>query len=63
MLGDWREEAVHTNASHDELIVFTTDRPTATRLCTPAHNPATATPWPSRAICSPTTSTTSSAPA
>ena len=40
ILGDWREEAVHTNASHDELIVFTTDRPTATRLYTPAHNPA-----------------------
>lgn len=40
ILGDWREEAVYTNASHDELIVFTTDRPSATRLYTPAHNPA-----------------------
>ncbi|GAA5068938.1 hypothetical protein HNP84_009034 [Thermocatellispora tengchongensis] len=40
ILGDWREEAVYTNAGYDELIVFTTDRPTTTRLYTLAHNPA-----------------------
>ncbi|RKN12495.1 hypothetical protein D7319_00565 [Streptomyces radicis] len=40
ILGDWREEAVYTNADHDELIIFTTDHPTDTRLYTPAHNPA-----------------------
>ncbi|WP_416983930.1 hypothetical protein [Streptomyces sp. T028] len=40
ILGDWREEAVYTNASYDELIVFTTNQPTTTRLYTLAHNPA-----------------------
>ncbi|GGW73125.1 rhamnogalacturonan lyase family protein [Streptomyces caelestis] len=40
ILGDWREEAVYTNASHNQLIIFTTDRPTSTRLYTLAHNPA-----------------------
>ncbi|MFI6513361.1 hypothetical protein ACIBCT_37645 [Streptosporangium sp. NPDC050855] len=40
LLGDWREEVVYTNASFDELIIFTTDRPTSTRLYTLAHNPA-----------------------
>ncbi|MET2718262.1 hypothetical protein ABXV03_21260 [Streptomyces harbinensis] len=40
ILGDWREEAVYTNAAHDELIIFTTDIPTDTRLYTLAHNPA-----------------------
>jgi len=40
IMGDWREEAVYTDADHDELIVFTTDRPTDTRLYTLAHNPA-----------------------
>lgn len=40
LMGDWREEAVYPNASNDELIVFTTDRPTDTRLYTLAHNPA-----------------------
>lgn len=40
ILGDWREEAVYTNASYNELIVFTTNQPTTTRLYTPAHNPA-----------------------
>lgn len=40
ILGDWREEVVHTDADHDELIIFTTDRPTDTRLYTLAHNPA-----------------------
>ncbi|ASO20708.1 hypothetical protein FHR81_005523 [Actinoalloteichus hoggarensis] len=40
ILGDWREEVVYTNAARDELIVFTTDQPTDTRLYTLAHNPA-----------------------
>ena len=40
ILGDWREEAVYTNAEENELIVFTTDVPTDTRLYTLAHNPA-----------------------
>ncbi|MET8981902.1 hypothetical protein ABZX85_40540 [Streptomyces sp. NPDC004539] len=40
ILGDWREEAVYTNAAYDELIVFTTNQPTTTRLYTLAHNPA-----------------------
>ena len=40
LFGDWREEVVYTNAAFDELIVFTTDKPTTTRLYTLAHNPA-----------------------
>nr|WP_175541614.1 hypothetical protein [Streptomyces aidingensis] len=40
LFGDWREEAVYTNADFNELIIFTTDRPTSTRLYTLAHNPA-----------------------
>ncbi|WP_460796845.1 rhamnogalacturonan lyase family protein [Microbacterium sp. GXF0217] len=40
ILGDWREEVVMTNSTFDELIVFTTDAPTDTRLYTLAHNPA-----------------------
>jgi rhamnogalacturonan endolyase len=40
LLGDWREEVVLPNGSYDELIVFTTDRPTDIRLYTLAHNPA-----------------------
>ncbi|WP_338900103.1 hypothetical protein WBG99_34285 [Streptomyces sp. TG1A-60] len=40
ILGDWREEAVYTNASYSELIIFTTNQPTSTRLYTLAHNPA-----------------------
>ncbi|WP_159029959.1 RICIN domain-containing protein [Streptomyces marincola] len=40
LFGDWREEAVYTNAAHNELIIFTTDQPTSTRLYTLAHNPA-----------------------
>ncbi|MFI7020776.1 hypothetical protein [Streptomyces sp. NPDC050164] len=40
LFGDWREEAVYTNAAHDELIVFTTNQPTTHRLYTLAHNPA-----------------------
>ncbi|MFD6276343.1 hypothetical protein ACFWFI_12335 [Streptomyces sp. NPDC060209] len=40
IMGDWREEAVYTDADYDELIVFTTNQPTDTRLYTLAHNPA-----------------------
>ncbi|MDT0320623.1 rhamnogalacturonan lyase family protein [Streptomyces millisiae] len=40
LLGDWREEAVYTNAAYDELIIFTTNQPSNTRLYTLAHNPA-----------------------
>ncbi|MEV6714604.1 hypothetical protein AB0M48_21515 [Lentzea sp. NPDC051208] len=40
ILGDWREEAVYTNAGYNELIIFTTNHPTSTRLYTLAHNPA-----------------------
>ena len=40
ILGDWREEVLYTNAALDELIIFTTDRPSTTRLYTLAHNPA-----------------------
>ncbi|GAB3084558.1 hypothetical protein [Isoptericola nanjingensis] len=40
IVGDWREEAVYTNAGFDELIVFTTDVPSDLRLPTLAHDPA-----------------------
>ncbi|MCF6466865.1 hypothetical protein FAF44_00345 [Nonomuraea sp. MG754425] len=40
IFGDWREEVVMTNAAYDELVIFTTDKPTITRLYTLAHNPA-----------------------
>ncbi|MGR6921931.1 rhamnogalacturonan lyase family protein [[Actinomadura] parvosata] len=40
ILGDWREEVVMPSSDYDELVVFTTDRPTSTRLYTLAHNPA-----------------------
>ena len=40
ILGDWREEVVYTNGSFNELIIFTTNQPTNTRLYTLAHNPA-----------------------
>jgi rhamnogalacturonan endolyase len=40
ILGDWREEAVYTNASFNELIIFTTNQPSSTRLYALAHNPA-----------------------
>ena len=38
--GDWREEVVLPNGSYNELIVYTTDRPSDIRLYTLAHNPA-----------------------
>jgi hypothetical protein len=40
ILGDWREEAVYTNAAYDQLIIFTTNVPSSNRLYTLAHNPA-----------------------
>jgi hypothetical protein len=40
ILGDWREEAVYTNAAYNQLIIFTTNQPSSTRLYTLAHNPA-----------------------
>ncbi|TDC84193.1 carbohydrate-binding protein [Micromonospora sp. KC606] len=40
ILGDWREEVVYTNARFNELIIFTTNQLTNTRLYTLAHNPA-----------------------
>ncbi|MGP3915548.1 rhamnogalacturonan lyase family protein [Nonomuraea sp. 10N515B] len=40
ILGDWREEVVYTNAAYNELIIFTTNQPSSTRLYTLAHNPA-----------------------
>jgi hypothetical protein len=40
ILGDWREEVVYTNAAYNELIIFTTNVPSSTRLYTLAHNPA-----------------------
>ncbi|HWS39648.1 MAG TPA: hypothetical protein VN408_43735 [Actinoplanes sp.] len=40
ILGDWREEAVYTNAAFSELVIFTTNVPSSTRLYTLAHNPA-----------------------
>jgi hypothetical protein len=40
LFGDWREEIMYTNAAFTELIIFTTNQPTGTRLYTLAHNPA-----------------------
>ncbi|KXH47275.1 hypothetical protein CSAL01_03250 [Colletotrichum salicis] len=40
ILGDWREEAIVTNETADELLIFTTDKPSDIRLYTLAHNPA-----------------------
>jgi hypothetical protein len=40
IFGDWREEVLYTNAAFNELIIFTTNQPSNTRLYTLAHNPA-----------------------
>ncbi|WP_405743140.1 hypothetical protein [Streptomyces sp. NBC_00028] len=40
IVGDWREEAMYTDSAYDELIIFTTNQPTTTRLYTLAPNPA-----------------------
>jgi rhamnogalacturonan endolyase len=39
ILGDWREEVVYTNAAFNELIIFTTNIASSTRLYTLPHNP------------------------
>ncbi len=40
IMGDWRTEVVLFGSSWNELVIFSTDRPTTTRLYTMAHNPA-----------------------
>ncbi|KAH6693932.1 FG-GAP repeat family protein [Plectosphaerella plurivora] len=40
LFGDWREEVILVSPENDELVIFTTDRPTDIRLYTLAHNPA-----------------------
>jgi rhamnogalacturonan endolyase len=40
ILGDWRTEVVTTNSAGDQLLIFTTNRPTTVRAYTMAHNPA-----------------------
>ncbi|WP_205327145.1 carbohydrate-binding protein [Glycomyces sp. YM15] len=40
VFGDWREEVVLPNSRYDQLIIYTTDRPSDIRLYTLAHNPA-----------------------
>jgi hypothetical protein len=39
ILGDWRTEVVLLNPAHTELVIFSTDIPTSTRLYTMPHNP------------------------
>jgi hypothetical protein len=39
ILGDWRTEVVLLNPAHTELVIFSTDIPTTTRLYTMPHNP------------------------
>ena len=39
ILGDWREEVLYTNSDYSELVIFTTDIPTDTRIYTLAQNP------------------------
>ncbi|KAM0332314.1 hypothetical protein ACHAQA_002590 [Verticillium albo-atrum] len=40
IFGDWREEVILVSPENDELVIFTTDRPSDIRLYTLAHNPA-----------------------
>jgi hypothetical protein len=40
IFGDWRTEVVLLNSTYSELVIFTTNVPTTTRLYTMAHNPA-----------------------
>ncbi len=40
ILGDWREEMIYTNADFNELLIFTTNIASNTRLYTLPHNPA-----------------------
>jgi hypothetical protein len=39
ILGDWREEVIETNSDYSELLIFTTNIPTDTRIYTLAQNP------------------------
>ena len=39
IMGDWREEVIVTNSAYNQLIIFSTDIPSTTRLYTLAHNP------------------------
>lgn len=39
ILGDWREEVVFVTSSYDELLIFTTQDPTDTRIYTLPNNP------------------------
>jgi hypothetical protein len=39
ILGDWRTEVVTLNSTYSELVIFTTNVPTSTRLYTMTHNP------------------------
>lgn len=40
IMGDWRSEVICLNAAHTELMVFTTNIPSALRIYTMPHNPA-----------------------
>ncbi|KAI9148266.1 Rhamnogalacturonan endolyase YesW [Paramyrothecium foliicola] len=40
ILGDWREEVILVSPENDELVIFTTNQPSTTRLYTLPHNPA-----------------------
>jgi len=40
ILGDWRTEVTCVNAANTELLIYTTNIPSSTRLYTMAHNPA-----------------------
>ncbi|KAK7219904.1 hypothetical protein V2G26_007907 [Clonostachys chloroleuca] len=40
IIGDWREEVILTNSDYSQLVIFSTDIPTSTRLYTLPHNPA-----------------------
>ncbi|MDL5205012.1 hypothetical protein [Streptomyces sp. ALI-76-A] len=45
VLGDWREEILAETADHSALRLYTTTRPTRTRLHTLAQNPAYRLGW------------------
>ncbi|HEX2855691.1 MAG TPA: carbohydrate-binding protein [Opitutaceae bacterium] len=40
IMGDWRSEVILLNPTHTELIIFTTNIPSSTRIYTMPHNPA-----------------------
>jgi rhamnogalacturonan endolyase len=39
ILGDWREEAIHTSSDYSKLVIFTTDTSTSRRIYSLPHNP------------------------